>query len=64
MLFERGKDPKEAMNIGRVAICKKCWDKELCQKCSWADFGWRPDVKIGETKNYCKLGYWGIPDEL
>jgi hypothetical protein len=62
MNFQRGLDPKEAMGIGQVAICKKAWDKILCEKCTWADFGWRPEKSI-TTKNYCKLNYWGIPDK-
>jgi len=61
MNFERGQDPKKAMNIGQSAICKKEWNKELCERCQYAHYGWRPENPI-TTKNYCKLNYWGIPD--
>ena len=60
MNFEKGLEPKEAMNIGRNSICEKEWVQELCEKCRHADFGWRPQIL--KSKNYCKLGYWGIPD--
>ena len=61
MNFEKGLEPKEAMDVGMSHICKKEWKRELCENCPYADFGWRP--QITKSKNYCKLGYWGIPDE-
>jgi hypothetical protein len=64
--FKKGLEPKEAMNVGMSHICKKLWDRELCEKCEYAHFGWQP-YKLGEdftNKNNCKLGYWGMPDEL
>ena len=62
MNFERGMDPKEAMNIGETFLCKKEWNRGLCQKCPHADFGWRSHEP--KSKNYCKKSYWGIPGNL
>ena len=64
-IFQRGLDPKAAMEIGEVAYCKKKYVDSLCSKCQHAAFDWCPSKLINDplNKNYCKLNYWGLPDK-
>ena len=62
--FQRGLNPKVAMEIGEAAYCKKEYNEKLCRECKQYKYTLHRFNLPGQAffspsrKYYCNLRYW------